>query len=121
MDDEVKAVKINQWDLGFTIFVSVLVANLTTLIIVWIYTNHQAELALEELNKATSVMQQKMRIQAETNKKNSIIKQRLYAIEEDKQQNAQRIRNETCNFWIQQVKVENTERNRLMKQRACKF
>jgi len=119
MEEEAKVVKINQWDLGFTMFFSVLFANLLTVVIVFLYINHQAELELEDLNKVTSIMQQKMLHEAETNKKNFIIKQRLYAIEKDKQQNAQRIRNETCKFWVQQVQVENTERNRLMKQRAC--
>ena len=37
MDKEVKQVKVNQWDLAFTIFVSVLLANIVTIVAVFLY------------------------------------------------------------------------------------
>ena len=121
MDKEVKQVKVNQWDLAFTIFVSVLLANIVTIVAVFLYMNHEAELEIKELNRQTLELKQNMQKKMEFMTHQSQIQQQQSKIIEERNNNANRIRNETCNFWIQQVNKENTERNREMKKRACEL
>ena len=119
MDEEVIQVKINQLDLGFTVFVSVLLANIITIVVVFTYMNYEAEAAIKEINEQVLELKQKTQKKMESLHKQSQIQQQQQAIINERNRNAHRIRNETCNFWIQQVNKENTERTREMKKRAC--
>ena len=121
MDLEDKSLRINQWDLGFTIFVCVLLANIVTIVVVFTYMNHEAEAAMKELNEQAIELKQKTQKKMESLNKQSQIQQQQQAIINERNRNAHRIRNETCKFWIQQVNKENTERTREMKKRACSF
>ena len=119
MDSEVKNFRVNQWDLGFTVFISVLLANIITIVVVFAYMNYEAEAAIKELNEQAIELKQKTQKKMELLNKQSQIQQQQQAIINERNRNAHRIRNETCNFWIQQVNKENTERTREMKKRAC--
>lgn len=120
MDSNVKTSRVSQWDLGFTIFASVLLANLLTLIIVFLYMNYEAKIAIEELNKITTEMKQESQLKMELMNKKAHVLQQQQVIKQERNNNAQRIRNKTCSFWTQQVQKENIERNRQMMQRACR-
>ena len=119
MSSEAKTFSVSQWGLGFTILIGVLLANLLTIVIIFSYLNYEARLEIEQLNKVTSDMNHQVQIERERASKKLRVQQKQQAINHERNRNAQRIRNETCNFWTQQVAKENIERNRLMKMQAC--
>ena len=128
MDLENDESRFSYLGIAATVFVSVLFANLLSLLVVKMYLDNEAEQAMVLIDKQiqnTNAMYDKyiesFKSQQVEMKNNLADKQRQAQIEIDNRNTVARMKRQTCEFWNQQLANNNTKYNRLMREKACQY
>jgi len=126
MDLENDESRFSYLGIAATVFVSVLFANLLSLLVVKMYLDYEAEQAMVLIDKqiqSTNAMYDKY-IESFKNQQiemtnNLAEKQQQAQIEMENRNTVARMKRQTCEFWNQQLASSNTKYNRLMREKAC--
>lgn len=83
--------------------------------------NAIARYELNELNKKLAAEQLRMKAKRDEQNKINAARLKQHQLDEQKRQAGLRQAVETCNFWREQYKKENTSYNKLQRQQSCNF
>ncbi|MBL4590265.1 MAG: hypothetical protein JKY11_09345 [Alphaproteobacteria bacterium] len=110
---------INYTALCFTIAIAIFLGNGMLLVAEKAWMNYELRVATQMIQESTERMRvesakrmKKMQIQSRERK-------RVAVIESANQRNAQRIKRETCDFWVAEYRKNRTSYNKTMMDSAC--
>lgn len=105
--------------LCFTLAIAIFLGNGMLLVVGKLWTNYELRAATQMLQESA----EKMRVESTRRMKETQIKNRernrVAKIESANNKNAQRIKNETCNFWVAEYGKSRTSYNKTMMDSGC--
>lgn len=110
---------INYTVLCFTLAIAIFLGNGMLLIADKAWTTYQLRVATQMIQEST----EKMRVESARRMKEMQIqnqeRKRVAVIESANQRNAQRVKRETCDFWVSEYRKSRTSYNKTMMDSAC--
>jgi len=110
----------NYTALCFTLAIAIFLGNGMLLVVEKAWTNYELRVATQMIQESTEEMKvesakQMKRVQIQNRER-----KRVAVIESANQRNTQRVKRETCDFWVSEYRKSRTSYNKTMMDSGCK-